>query len=112
MSPVSRRQRPSATAKVERRKRIITYVTVEREIVTLGPVSAAVAIVMRKLRNDNNMTQADASSAMGISRPALANIEAGRQRVLLEDVWMFSKTYGVPEVKLFSMIAKHVTQER
>jgi DNA-binding XRE family transcriptional regulator len=107
---MSKRLRPKAVATIERKKRIVTYVAVQREIVTLGPVPAALALVMRELRASSGLTQQSAADAMGISRPALANIEAGRQRVMLEDVWEYARVYGTTPVKLFALVAKHADQ--
>ena len=51
-APMSRRERIKTVSKVERRKRIITYVTVEKQVVALGPVAAAFARAMRMARSD------------------------------------------------------------
>lgn len=103
---MARRKRIKEVSKIEKRKRIVTYVTVEREIVTLGPVPAAFAKVIRDLRHAAGMTQQDAADALQISRPSLANIEAGRQRVLLEAVWHFADVYGISATALFGRVAK------
>lgn len=109
---MSRRERIKSVAKVERRKRVVTYLTVEREIVTLGPVSSAVAVVLRDLRAKSGMTQEATAALIGISRPALANIEAGRQRVLLEDLWDYARAFDVSVHALFKMIATAVANSK
>ena len=105
---MSRRERVKTVAKVERRKRIVTYVTVERQVVALGPVAAAFARAMRMARSDAGMTQQQVADAMGLSRTSIANIEMGRQRVYLEDVWAFAKALHTTPTKLFAAVAKRV----
>lgn len=101
---MSRRVRPKSKAVVQRRKKFVTYVTVEREVVSCGPVYTALAEVIRNLRLSAGMTQADAAKALGMSRPSLANIESGRQRVYLEDVWNMASVLKTEPRKLFAMI--------
>ena len=105
---MSRRERVKTVAKVERRKRIMTYVTVERQVVALGPVAAAFASAIRTLRTDAAMTQQQVADAVGLSRPSVVNIETGRQRVYLEDVWAFAKALHTTPTELFAAVAKRV----
>ena len=101
---MSRRTRPLGKTVVQRRKRIVTYVTVEREIPSCGPVYSALAEVVRNFRFSAGLTQADTAKALGMSRPALANIEAGRQRVLLGDLWDFARVLKVTPKELFAKL--------
>jgi DNA-binding XRE family transcriptional regulator len=105
---MSRRTRPLETTKVKRRKRIVTYITVEREIVSVGPVYSAFAEIVRMQRGEAGMTQEDMAKAMGMSRPSLANIEAGRQRVLLGDVFEFARVLKIKPENLFAMLAAEI----
>jgi len=105
---MSRRERPKLVSKIERRKRVVTYVTIEKEIVTLGPVVGATARTIRELRARMRLTQAEAARRLGMSRPSLANIEMGRQRIYLEDAWMFADLFGVTPAGLVTMINSYV----
>lgn len=102
---MSRRVRPVDRAVVKRRKRIVTYVTVEREVVSCGPVYTALAEVVRNLRFSAGMTQQETATALGMSRPSLANIESGRQRVLLGDVFEFARVLKIEPQELFARVA-------
>lgn len=101
---MSRRVRPKSTAVVQRRKKLVTYVTVEREVVSCGPVYTALAEVIRNLRFSAGMTQEDTAKALGMSRPSLANIETGRQRVYLDDVFNMARVLKTEPKKMFAMI--------
>ncbi len=105
---MSRRERPKHVQKIERRKRVVTYVTVERELVTLGPVVGATARVMRELRTRHGMTQEETAQRLGIGRTSLVNIEAGRQRILLEDVWRFAAVFNVSAAGMVTMIDNYL----
>jgi len=71
-------------------------------------VAGAVAKIIRELRNQNGMTQQEVADLIGISRPALANIEMGRQRVLLEDLFDYARALRVSPKGLFAMVADAV----
>lgn len=108
---MSKRERIKTTTKVERRKRIVTYVTVEKEIVVLGPVVGGFAAAVRRLRQDSLMTQQQLADAVGMSRTSITNIELGRQRVLLEDLWSFAKAFDLPPMRLFTLVNQHVVNQ-
>lgn len=90
-------------ATVKRRKRIVTYIEVEREVVSAGPTYTAFAEVLRMRRGEAGITQQGLATAAGISRPSLANIEAGRQRVYLDDVLKFARALKLKPEDLFAM---------
>ncbi len=46
------------------------------------------------------MTQADLSKHIGLSRASIANIEAGRQAVMLHQMLAFSAALAVPPIEL------------
>ncbi|MDE2589223.1 MAG: helix-turn-helix transcriptional regulator [Patescibacteria group bacterium] len=53
------------------------------------------------LRECFGMTQEDLAIAVGIGRTSIANIETGRQRLLLHSIAKFAKALGVePEMLL------------
>jgi DNA-binding XRE family transcriptional regulator len=101
---MSRRIRPTSRAVVARRKKIVTYVTVEREVASSGPVYTALAEVIRNRRMEIGMTQEGTAKQLGMSRPSLANIESGRQRVYLEDVFTMARVLKMEPRALFTKL--------
>jgi DNA-binding XRE family transcriptional regulator len=101
---MSRRVRPKSKAVVSRRKKIVTYVTVEREIASCGPVYTALAEVIRNRRMEIGMTQEGTAKQLGMSRPSLANIESGRQRVYLDDVFAMARVLSLEPRALFAKL--------
>ena len=101
---MSRRTFPKTTTTVQRRKKLVTCVTVEREVISCGPVYTALAEVVRNLRFSAGMTQEATAKALGMSRPSLANIESGRQRVLLGDIFEFARVLNIAPKELFAKV--------
>jgi transcriptional regulator with XRE-family HTH domain len=95
---------------VERRKRIVTHITVEKEVCTVGPVGVAFAKAVRTLREQNGQTQEDIAAAVGLGRTSVVNIEAARQRVLLEDVWLWAAALRVSPSGLFRLVAAELAE--
>jgi len=93
---------------VPRRKKMVVYITVEHKVTSYGPVYTALAEVIRNLRFGLNMTQEDVAKALGMSRTSLTNIEAGRQRVYLEDVWNLASILKTEPKKLFAAIEEEL----
>lgn len=54
----------------------------------------AVAIRRKAL----HLTQAQVAAKVGISRASIANIEAGRQKVLLHQVYLFAEALKLPSI--------------
>ncbi len=105
---MSRRARPLERSRVERRKKVVTYITVEREIVTTGPVYVALGKVLRSLREKAELTQEQLGRRAGFSRTSIINIEQARQRVLLSDLFEFAKPLQITPHKLFAIVATAV----
>ena len=57
------------------------------------------------LRRSAGLTQVQLADRVGINRGALANIETGRQRVLLHQLLDFASALGVPSAQLLPMDA-------
>ena len=49
---------------------------------------------IRIARNRAGVTQVHLAKRVGMSRPALANIEVGRQRIMIHDVKRFARALG------------------
>ncbi len=60
------------------------------------PIYHTVGARILALRQARGMTQGELADAVGISRPALANIEAFRQRIMLHQLEAFGEALGVP----------------
>lgn len=52
------------------------------------------------IRETLGLTQLDLSKKVGLERTSIANIEAGRQRILLHDIEVFSKAFGITPKQL------------
>ena len=51
-----------------------------------------------RLRKAKQLTQAEVAAAIGLTRASLANIETGRQKVLLHNVFMLANALGCASI--------------
>lgn len=95
---------------VERTKRVkvITYKVVkftkavrqvERPYVLFGEV-------VREARYERGWNQQELADKMGLSRGSIANIEVGRQRILLSDVFEFAKVLKLKSADIFAAVSR------
>lgn len=97
--------KPETTTKiVQRRKKIVSYITVEKEIRVCEVPYVLFGQAVRKLRKEKCMNQTELSKLVDRSRATITNIEIGRQRVLLGDVFSFAKALKVKPERLFQMV--------
>ena len=61
----------------------------------LEPIYKRIADKIVAGRKFQNITQKDLAEACAMSRPALANIEAGRQRVSIHDIQNICRAIGI-----------------
>jgi DNA-binding XRE family transcriptional regulator len=101
---MSRRTRLTRTV-VKRPKRVVTYITVEREVTSAGPVYVAFGKVIRTLRTRLGLTQEGVGKAVALSRTSVVNIECSRQSVALSDVFAFARALDVKPEKLVALVA-------
>lgn len=99
---MARRAMTSRT--VERRQRVIQYVTVKRELVQCEPVYVTFGEIVKVMRLERGWTQTDLADRVGLSRTSVTNIEIGRQRVLLSDLFDFARALGVSPKTLFNKL--------
>lgn len=67
----------------------------------MEPVYRMFGARVEQLRTTLEITQQDLGERVGLTRASIANIEAGNQRVLLNDVERFAKAFNVaPKVLL------------
>ena len=86
------------TRRVYRVVKVARYVQIcERPYVLFGQA-------VRDARLALEITQQELADRLGHSRGSIANIEVGRQRVLLDDVFKFAKALKIPAAKLFRAV--------
>lgn len=100
---MARRAMTSRT--VERRQRVIQYVTVKREVMQCEPVYVTFGEVVKAMRLERGWTQTDLADRVGLSRTSVTNIEIGRQRVLLSDLFDFARAFSVPPKTIFNKLS-------
>jgi len=95
---------------VERTKRIkvITYKVVkftkavrqvERPYVLFGEA-------VKEARHERGWNQQELADKLGYSRGSIANIEVGRQRILLTDLFTFAKVLKLDPKAMFAAVSK------
>jgi len=55
---------------------------------------------VKQLRESLGWKQEDIATKVGLTRASIANIESGKQRVLLDDVTKFARAFGCTEKHL------------
>jgi DNA-binding XRE family transcriptional regulator len=90
---------------VERRQRVITYVTVKRKVLQCEPVYVSFGQAVKARRLALGLTQEDLAKMVGLTRTSVTNIEIGRQRVLLSDLFSFARAFGVQPITLFKSLS-------
>lgn len=89
----------SGTRRIYRTVKITkTIIQCERPYVLFGEAVATI-------RCDTGLTQQELANKLGYSRASIANIETGRQRVLLSDVFDFAKALKIKPRQLFDAAA-------
>ena len=97
---LSRRARPVAAMSTPKRgfqsivaqhtKRVYTTVTVTRKIKVAEDIYVSFGRIVRELRKERGLTQQELADKVKMARASIVNIELGRQRILLLDLWMFA----------------------
>lgn len=89
---------------VTRRQRVIKYVTVTKDVVQCEPVYVSFGEIIKAHRLKRGWTQTDLADRVGLSRTSVTNIEIGRQRVLLSDLFAFARALDVTPKSLFNAL--------
>ena len=98
-------QRTTQRRTVERRQRVVSYVTVKKEVVQCEPVYVSFGELVKAKRLERGWTQTDLAEKVGLSRTSVTNIVIGRQRVLLSDLFEFARAFGVSPRSLFNRLS-------
>jgi DNA-binding XRE family transcriptional regulator len=95
---------PKTRKMVRKLKRVIRYVETTREVMTAGSRYVAFGAAIREARQRARLRQEDIGKKVGLTRTSIVNIECGRQRVYLDDLFIFAKALDVTPRKLFSKL--------
>jgi len=57
-------------------------------------IHASFGLAVRRIREALGINQGDLAKRVGLTRTSVVNIEAGRQRVILDDVESFARALG------------------
>lgn len=98
------RVRKMQTATVERNKRVVSVVRVTKQVVQCAPVYVSFGVAVRNARIKAGLTQQELADRIGLSRPSIANVETGRQQVLLGDLYEYAAALGVSPKSLFNSL--------
>lgn len=60
----------------------------------IEPIYRAIGIKIEMMRNALGWTQQDFAKKVGLTRGSVANIETGRQRILLHDIETIAAAFG------------------
>ncbi len=82
-------------------RRVVRLVRVTKTVTTVGPIYVAFGDAIRNARTALGLRQEDLAHKVGITRASIANIETGRQRVLLGDLFIFARALKMKPQKLF-----------
>lgn len=97
-------RRTTQTNTVERRQRVVQYVTVKKQLVQCEPVYVRLGAVIKERRLRLGLTQEQLADRLSLTRTSLSNIEIGRQRVLLSDLWVIAEGLGMTPRALFNQL--------
>jgi len=102
---MSKRKRgPIQIRTVRIQRRVVIYKAMTKTIKTVGPVYVAFGGAIKEARIALKMRQEELGEKVGLSRASIINIEQGRQRVLLEDIFHFAKALKMQPQKLFDAV--------
>lgn len=85
-------------------RRIVKLVHVTKTVTTAGPVYVAFGEFVRETRMRAGLRQEDLGAKVGLTRTSIVNIEQGRQRVMLDDLFIFARALRVKPQAVFTAI--------
>lgn len=79
-------------------------------MIDIEPVYIAIGQRVMQERHKAGWTQHDMACQVGLTRSSVANVELGRQRLMLHQVMAFADVLSIPSAELFGAgIAEHNT---
>jgi ribosome-binding protein aMBF1 (putative translation factor) len=91
---------------VKARKRVVTYKAVTRMILQCERPYVLFGEAVRDARHALKWNQQELADKMKMSRGSIANIETGRQRILLTDLFDFAKVLRVKPIIFFNAVSR------
>ena len=79
---------------------------------SIEPVYAKFGEILRTVRRDRDMSQLELANEIGISRSSLSNIEAGRQRVYLDQCFKFASALDAATIEVLLPSLDVVSHEK
>lgn len=89
---------------VTKSRRVYRVVTETKNVLQCERPYVLFGEAVRAARLSREMTQQELSDLLGVSRASIANIEVGRQRVLLGDLFAFAKALGKKPQTFFDAV--------
>lgn len=99
-------RRKTTRTKVSRTRRVWRTVKVTKSILQCERPYVLFGDAVCEQRHKLGMTQQELSEKLGYARASIANIETGRQRILLSDVFDFAKALKLKPQALFEAAAR------
>lgn len=90
---------------VTKNRRIYRVVKVTKNVLQCERPYVLFGEAVRAARLSREMTQQELANRLSVSRASIANIEVGRQRVLLGDLFDFAKALGKKPKTFFDAVA-------
>lgn len=89
-----------------KRVRVVTYKMVKVTTPQCEPCYVKFGEAVRNARHELYWNQQELADKLKISRGSIANIETGRQRILLGDIFDFAKVLRLEPKVLFAAVSK------
>lgn len=99
-----RKRRQTTKRAVTKTRRVYRVVRVTRQVVQCERPYVLFGEAVRAGRLYLEMTQQELADKLGYARASIANIEVGRQRVLLTDVFTFAKALKIKPADIFKAV--------
>jgi DNA-binding XRE family transcriptional regulator len=99
-------QRQMTKRKVNGTRRVYRVVKVTRNVLQCERPYVLFGEAIRNARLEHEWTQQELADRTGYVRASIANIELGRQRVLLTDVFVFAKALKIKSAVLFKEVQR------
>ena len=103
---MSQLRRQKTKVKVTRNHRVYRVVKVTKEVLQCERPYVLFGEAVKEARIDLGITQQELADRLKYSRGSIANIEVGRQRILLSDVFDFARVLRLKPMQLFVAVSR------